>query len=472
MSKRRGFRGDLLERRGAIGDADAGLGSAWRRADGDRCRRRIEPGHLGAEPGERLGERGRRRSRCRARSVPRAAARRPLASRPKWRRSDVAQPGDPDRIQPMQRRHRPAGSHQSSPSASKRRDLLGDHARSGGGGHRKSPLHGKRALTAPAAAFIRAASREPREPLRAFRSEIRHGASGDEIRRHVGRQCRAHPQRRAPRQTRGRRRPRGRGRRLGDVGQDQRTRRLVPGGGAPLYDTAEYDAVVASGELVTAGLLAIVLKDMGLTRAILAGLADPDPAPTTRMARRASPASTAPTSSTASAAGEIAVVAGFQGLHAPTGRVTTLGRGGSDTSAVALAAALGADRCDIYTDVDGVYTTDPRVVPKARRLDKVVVRGNARNGLARRQGAAGALGRSGDGAQGQALRAVVVRRSRRPQARHAHLRRGGHRGTADRHRHRLLARRGADHPARRRRQAGRRGGDLRARSPRPTSTST
>jgi aspartate kinase len=68
---------------------------------------------------------------------------------------------------------------------------------------------------------------------------------------------------------------------------------------------------------------------------------------------------------------EIAVVAGFQGLHAPTGRVTTLGRGGSDTSAVALAAALHADRCDIYTDVDGVYTTDPRVVPRARRLDKV-----------------------------------------------------------------------------------------------------
>ena len=68
---------------------------------------------------------------------------------------------------------------------------------------------------------------------------------------------------------------------------------------------------------------------------------------------------------------QIAVVAGFQGFHAQTGRVTTLGRGGSDTSAVALAAALHADRCDIYTDVDGVYTTDPRIVPKARRLDKV-----------------------------------------------------------------------------------------------------
>jgi aspartate kinase len=68
---------------------------------------------------------------------------------------------------------------------------------------------------------------------------------------------------------------------------------------------------------------------------------------------------------------EVAVVAGFQGMHMPTGRVTTLGRGGSDTSAVAIAAAIKADRCDIYTDVDGVYTTDPRIVPKARRLDKV-----------------------------------------------------------------------------------------------------
>ncbi len=69
--------------------------------------------------------------------------------------------------------------------------------------------------------------------------------------------------------------------------------------------------------------------------------------------------------------GQVAVVAGFQGVHAATNRVATLGRGGSDTSAVALAAALKADRCDIYTDVDGVYTTDPRIVPKARRLDKV-----------------------------------------------------------------------------------------------------
>src|SRR6202040_3730013 len=68
---------------------------------------------------------------------------------------------------------------------------------------------------------------------------------------------------------------------------------------------------------------------------------------------------------------EVAVISGFQGLHKETGRITTLGRGGSDTSAVAVAAAIKADRCDIYTDVDGVYTTDPRVVPKARRLDRI-----------------------------------------------------------------------------------------------------
>ena len=71
------------------------------------------------------------------------------------------------------------------------------------------------------------------------------------------------------------------------------------------------------------------------------------------------------------ARGEVAVIAGFQGVHEATGRITTLGRGGSDTSAVAVAAAISAERCDIYTDVDGVYTTDPRIVPKARRLDRI-----------------------------------------------------------------------------------------------------
>jgi aspartate kinase len=139
---------------------------------------------------------------------------------------------------------------------------------------------------------------------------------------------------------------------------------------ATLYDSAEYDAVVASGELVTAGLLAIVLKDMGFAARSWAGWQIPlytdDAHGSARIVDVDGSGILA-----GFAKGEIAVVAGFQGVHAATRRVATLGRGGSDTSAVALAAALKADRCDIYTDVDGVYTTDPRIVPKARRLAKV-----------------------------------------------------------------------------------------------------
>ena len=136
------------------------------------------------------------------------------------------------------------------------------------------------------------------------------------------------------------------------------------------FDNPEYDAVVASGELVTAGLLAIVLKDMGLKARSWQGWQIPlitDDAHGSARIEKIDGRNLVD----GFQRGEIAVVAGFQGLHASTNRVTTLGRGGSDTSAVALAAAIHADRCDIYTDVDGVYTTDPRVVPKARRLDKV-----------------------------------------------------------------------------------------------------
>ncbi len=139
---------------------------------------------------------------------------------------------------------------------------------------------------------------------------------------------------------------------------------------APLYDSAEYDAVVASGELVTAGLLAIVLKSMGIDARSWAGWQIPLMTDDAHGAARISAVDGSKIIE-GFGSGQVAVVAGFQGLHAPTQRVTTLGRGGSDTSAVALAAALKADRCDIYTDVDGVYTTDPRVAPKARRLDKV-----------------------------------------------------------------------------------------------------
>ena len=139
---------------------------------------------------------------------------------------------------------------------------------------------------------------------------------------------------------------------------------------APVYDSAEYDAVVASGELITAGLLAIVLEDMGLPARSWQGWQIPLITDEAHVSARIEDIDGTKIVESFKR-GEIAVVAGFQGIHADTGRVTTLGRGGSDTSAVALAAALHADRCDIYTDVDGVYTTDPRVVPKARRLDRV-----------------------------------------------------------------------------------------------------
>jgi aspartate kinase len=139
---------------------------------------------------------------------------------------------------------------------------------------------------------------------------------------------------------------------------------------APLHDMSEYDAVVASGEQVTAGLLAIALQQAGVPARSWQGWQTPVLTDDAHGSARIQ--SIEPTGIIKGfARGEVAVVAGFQGIHAATGRITTLGRGGSDTSAVALAAGIKADRCDIYTDVDGVYTTDPRVVPKARRMDKV-----------------------------------------------------------------------------------------------------
>ena len=137
-----------------------------------------------------------------------------------------------------------------------------------------------------------------------------------------------------------------------------------------LYDKREYDAVVASGEQVTSGLLAIALQEIGIPARSWQGWQIP-----IRTSDAHGSARIESIEETGLAAGfarhEVAVIAGFQGIHAQSGRLTTLGRGGSDTSAVAIAAAIKADRCDIYTDVDGVYTTDPRVVPKARRLDRV-----------------------------------------------------------------------------------------------------
>ena len=138
---------------------------------------------------------------------------------------------------------------------------------------------------------------------------------------------------------------------------------------SPLHDTREYDVVVASGEQVTSGLLALALQECGVEARSWLGWQIPirtDDAhgkarilgiETEEIERRF-------------ALGQVAVVPGFQGLGSDN-RITTLGRGGSDTSAVGLAAALRADRCDIFTDVDGVYTTDPRIVAKARKLDKI-----------------------------------------------------------------------------------------------------
>ncbi len=137
----------------------------------------------------------------------------------------------------------------------------------------------------------------------------------------------------------------------------------------PLYDPAEYDVVVAAGEQVTAGLLALTLQAMGCKARSWLGWQVPIKSDDAHASARIEEID-APALVAAMQAGEIAVIPGFQGIS-PHGRVTTLGRGGSDTSAVAIAAALKADRCDIYTDVDGVYTTDPRIVAKARKLKNV-----------------------------------------------------------------------------------------------------
>jgi aspartate kinase len=140
---------------------------------------------------------------------------------------------------------------------------------------------------------------------------------------------------------------------------------------SPLHDAREYDAVVASGEQVTAGLLAIVLQGMDIPARSWQGWQVPILTSNAHGSARILDIKGDEIVKRFKDRQEVAVIAGFQGIQKETGRVTTLGRGGSDTSAVAIAAAIQADRCDIYTDVDGVYTTDPRIVPKARRLDKV-----------------------------------------------------------------------------------------------------
>jgi aspartate kinase len=136
-----------------------------------------------------------------------------------------------------------------------------------------------------------------------------------------------------------------------------------------LYDAREYDSVVASGENVTAGLMALTLQEMGVPARSWQGWQVPLRTNSTHGSARIESIDTARLDQKFGE-GLHAVVAGFQGIS-PEGRITTLGRGGSDTSAVAFAAALGAERCDIYTDVDGVYTTDPRITQKARKLGRI-----------------------------------------------------------------------------------------------------
>jgi aspartate kinase len=138
---------------------------------------------------------------------------------------------------------------------------------------------------------------------------------------------------------------------------------------APLHDPREYDVVVATGEQVTIGLLAMALQQLGVKSRSWVSWQLPIRTDASFSKARIIDIETR-TMAKAMAEGEVPIVPGFQGVSAD-GRITTLGRGGSDTSAVALAAALRADRCDIYTDVDGVYTSDPRIVDKAHKLDRV-----------------------------------------------------------------------------------------------------
>ena len=139
---------------------------------------------------------------------------------------------------------------------------------------------------------------------------------------------------------------------------------------SPLFDAREYDAVVASGENVTAGLMALTLQEMGVPARSWQGWQVPINTTSQHSAARFVDIPRKNIDQKFAEGMKVAVVAGFQGIGGD-GRVTTLGRGGSDTTAVAFAAAFGAERCDIYTDVDGVYTTDPRITSKARKLDRI-----------------------------------------------------------------------------------------------------
>ncbi len=138
----------------------------------------------------------------------------------------------------------------------------------------------------------------------------------------------------------------------------------------PFFDAREYDAVVSSGENVTAGLMALTLQEMDVPARSWQGWQVPLKTTSAHASARIEEIPPENIMAKFDEGMKVAVVAGFQGIS-PEGRITTLGRGGSDTTAVAFAAAFGAERCDIYTDVDGVYTTDPRIADKARKLDRI-----------------------------------------------------------------------------------------------------
>ncbi|MGR3501667.1 aspartate kinase [Pseudaestuariivita sp.] len=139
---------------------------------------------------------------------------------------------------------------------------------------------------------------------------------------------------------------------------------------SPLFDAREYDAVVSSGENVTAGLMALTLQEMDVPARSWQGWQVPVETTSAHSSARIEAIPPGNILAKFAEGMKVAVVAGFQGVS-PEGRITTLGRGGSDTTAVAFAAAFEAERCDIYTDVDGIYTTDPRIADKARKLDKI-----------------------------------------------------------------------------------------------------
>ena len=139
---------------------------------------------------------------------------------------------------------------------------------------------------------------------------------------------------------------------------------------SPIYDAREYDAVVSSGENITAGLMALALQEMNVSARSWQGWQVPVKTTSSHSSARIEEIPTKNIMTKFVNGMQVAVVAGFQGISAE-GRITTLGRGGSDTTAVAFAAAFEAERCDIYTDVDGIYTTDPRIAPKARKLNKI-----------------------------------------------------------------------------------------------------